>query len=115
MPLQVLNGPVIAQGESESDALDCTAGAIIRLTMPTDWTPANLTFLISSDGNGFNDLVKFNGDPVTLTVVPGSAVVVSPLDEYLKAVAFLKLRSGTAKHPVVQQERREFAVAIEIP
>jgi hypothetical protein len=58
MALQVLNGPVIEAGESLSDALDCTSGSIIRLTMPAQWSPqAVLTFSISSDGNGFNDLV----------------------------------------------------------
>ena len=114
MPLQVLNGPTIAQGESLSDALDCTAGAIIRLTMPPEWTPANLTFAISSDGNGYNDLVTFDGKEVTISVVPGSEVVVAPLTDYLKAVAFLKVRSGTSKYPVVQREQRTFAVAVDV-
>ena len=113
MPLTILNGPTIAQGESLSDGLDCTAGAIVRLTMPANWTPANLTFQISSDGALYNDLVDFNGNEVTLPVVPGSAVVVAPLADFLKAVAFLKVRSGTRKHPVVQQQDATFAIAIE--
>jgi len=114
MTLQVLAGPVIHEGESLSDPLDCTAGAIVRLTMPHDWTPANLTFQISTDGVGFNDLVTFDGKPVTIAVVAGSAVVVAPLSDYLKAVAHLKVRSGTRDHPVKQAERREFAIAIEV-
>jgi hypothetical protein len=113
MPLQVLNGPVIAAGESLSDGLDCTAGEIIRLTMPSSWTGANLTFQISSDGNGYNDLVGMDGREIVIPVVAGSAVVVASHD--LRAVAFLKVRSGTRQHPVVQPEVRQFAVAIEVP
>jgi hypothetical protein len=113
MTLSILNGPVIEQGESLSDGLDCTSGAIVRLTMPSDWTPANLTFQISSDGNGYNDLFAPNGEEVTIVVVAGSAVVLAHLAVYLRAVAFLKVRSGTHDHPVEQAERRQFAVAIE--
>ncbi|MCA1452149.1 hypothetical protein I6F35_02830 [Bradyrhizobium sp. BRP22] len=113
MALAVLNGPVIQQGESLSDGLDCTSGTIVRFTMPAEWTPANLTFQISSDGNGYNDLVDVSGKAITLVVVPGSAVVIASLTEYLKAVAFLKLRSGTREYPVAQAARREFAVAVD--
>jgi hypothetical protein len=115
MPLQVLNGPFIEKGASLSDALDCAAGNILRLTMPGAWTPANLTFQISTDGAMYNDLVDFQGEEVTMPVVAGSAVVVAPLADYLKAVAFLKVRSGSRDFPVEQAELREFAVAIEVP
>lgn len=112
--LAVLNGPVIEAGESLSDGVDCSGGNIVRLTMPADWTGANITFAISSDGNGYNDLVGFDGQEVTIgPVVPGSAVVLAQFGEYLRAIAFLKIRSGTRSHPVVQKQRREFAVAIE--
>ncbi|WP_028164111.1 hypothetical protein [Bradyrhizobium elkanii] len=114
MALQVLNGPFIQPGESLSDAHDCTAGSIIRLTMPGVWTPANISFQISTDGALFNDLVDFDGDYVQVPIVAGSALVVAPLVDYLKAVAFLKIRSGTPDHPVPQADLREFAVAIEV-
>ncbi len=113
MALQVLNGPFIQPGESLSDALDCTSGDIVRLTMPGNWTPANITFQISTDGAMFNDLVGFDGNAVMIPVVAGSAVVVAPLSDYLKAVAFLKIRSGSRNHPVLQAELREFAVAVD--
>jgi hypothetical protein len=113
MTLEVLNGPIIQAGESLSDALDCTGGTIVRITMPGQWTPANLTFQISSDGELFNDLVDRQGDDIMVVVVPGSALVVAQFGDFLKAVAFLKVRSGTRSNPVVQQELREFAIAIE--
>lgn len=115
MPLQVLNGPIILAGEALSDGIDCSAGEIVRLTMPAQWSPANLSFQISSDGNGYNDLVTFDGTEVIMPVVPGSAVVLAPLDQYLRAVAFLKIRSGSRSYPVPQPVQRDFAVAIEVP
>jgi len=115
MPLQVLNGPIIAAGQSLSAGLDCTAGEIVRLTMPAVWTGANLSFQISSDGAGYNDLVTIDGREIVIPVVPGSAVVVAPLSDYLRAVAFLKVRSGTRAFPVIQAAQRDFAVAIEVP
>ncbi len=115
MALQVLNGPVIEAGQSLSDGLDCTAGAIVRLTMPAAWSGGNLTFQISSDGLGYNDLFTIDGQEVVIPLVAGSAVVLAQLDEFLHAVAFLKVRSGTRTHPVAQAARREFAVAIEVP
>ena len=115
MPLQVLEGPVIAAGAYLSDGLDCTAGEIVRLTMPAQWTGANLSFQISSDGYGYNDLHTIDGREIVIPVVPGSAVVVAPLSDYLRAVAFLKVRSGTRDFPVIQAAQRDFAVAIEVP
>ena len=77
--LQVLNGPVIAAGESVSDGIDCTAGPLVRITFPAQWGGGNLTFLISSDGNGYNDIYDAKGEPVTAVVRPGGAVRV-PLE-----------------------------------
>lgn len=113
--LTVLNGPVIEAGESLSVGLDCTAGNIVRLTMPPVWDGANLSFQISSDGNGYNDLFTIDGKEIVIPVVPGTAVVVAPLSDYLKAVAFLKVRSGSRAYPVIQSAHRDFAVAIEVP
>ena len=61
-PIMFLDGPVIQAGESLSEALDCSIGFPVRLTMPQapdGWTPANLTFQISTDGNWFNDALGF--------------------------------------------------------
>jgi hypothetical protein len=115
MPLTVLNGPFIQAGESLSDALDCTGGQIVRITMPGQWTPANLTFQISSDGALFNDLVDTKGKDISISVIAGSAVILAQYGDFLKAIAFLKVRSGSRDFPVVQQELREFAIAVEPP
>src|ERR1700751_5811975 len=98
MALQILNGPVIQPGESLSDGLDCTGGSIVRLTIPREWSPANMTFQISSDGAEYNDLVGLDGKEMMISAVPGSAVVLASLAAYLRAIAFLKVRSGSRNH-----------------
>src|SRR6185436_7601855 len=108
MAIVVLNGPTIDPGDSLSDAVDCSAGKIIKITMPSDWTFAEITFQTSSDGVGFNDIMKPNGQEVLCTVFEGTAIIGMEL-----VTGFLKIRSGTRDRPVVQTDRRTFAVAID--
>jgi len=110
MPLVVLTGPIIAAGQSLSDAIDVN-GDMVRITMPAGWTPANLTFQISTDGEGYNDLFNPLGQEIMLPVVPGTAVIV-PV-EMTRAIRFIKFRSGRRDFPVVQEEQRDFAVAVQ--
>lgn len=110
MPLQVLNGPNIAPGESLSDALDCSAGHIVKITMPKEWSYADITFQTSSDGVGFNDIMHADGREVMCTVFAGTAIIGMELP-----VGFLKIRSGTRDRPIEQDEIRTFAIAIETP
>lgn len=111
--LGVLTGPTIAAGEFMSGPIDCSAGELVRITMPADWTPAVLSFALSTDGEGYNDLCDIRGNEILLNVNPGSAVIM-PI-EVSRAVVFLKLRSGTRDQPVPQEAQREFAVAIKLP
>ena len=115
MPLHVISDIYIQAGESLSNGADCTAGTLVRLTMSEHWTPANLSFQISSDGELYNNLVNTNGEEYVMRVVPGSAVIVAQLGDALKAISFIKFRSGTSKDPVPQDERRSLAVAIDVP
>jgi len=109
--LTVLNGPTIEPGESESDSVDCSAGQLVRITMPTEWTKAPLTFMFSTDGVFYNEMYGLDGYAVTIkTVVPGAGVIIP--ENIGRAIAFLKLRSGSEGSPVVQKDRRAFAVTI---
>jgi hypothetical protein len=113
MALVVLNGPIIQAGNALSDGLDCSSGRLVRITMPATWTPANLSFAISSDGVFYNDLFHVDGTEVSIPVVPGSAVIVAHLGSILDAIMFLKVRSGTRLFPIVQPTQRAFAVALD--
>jgi len=111
--LQVLNGPTIAAGESLSDAIDCSAGHLVRITMPTDWTRAPITFQFSTDGVFFNEMYGLDGFAVTVpVVVPGSGVIIP--HDVGHAIAFLKIRSGSEGAPVPQTKQRTFAVTLSV-
>ena len=112
MPLTVLNGPIIPAGESLSNSVDCTGGKIVRLTMPAGWNGGNITFAISSDGQGFNDLFSPDGTEFTMHVTPGAAIPMV-FDGLTRCMAHVKIRSGTRDHPVIQEQQRDFAIAIE--
>jgi len=111
MPLEVVFGPIIEQGESLSLPIELNAGDLVRVTMPAEWTTAPLTFQFSTDGQGFNDMFFLDGHEVMIkTVVPGSGVIIP--QEFARAIQFIKFRSGTRGKPVPQAARREFAMAV---
>ena len=112
MTLQVLDGPTIAKGESLSDGIDCSAGQIVRITVPQEFTEANLTFQTSSDGNMYNDLYDDGGDEITVPAQPDCTIVIT--HPWVKSVGFLKIRSGTRDNEVKQREDCKLAIAISV-
>lgn len=112
MPLEIIDGPTIALGESLSDGVDCSAGTIVRITVPQEFTPANLTFQASSNGDLYNDLYDSGGDEVTLVAKPDSTIIVG--ERWTRSVGWIKFRSGTRKSPVNQAKADcKFAIAVE--
>jgi hypothetical protein len=110
MPLVIINGPIIQAGESLSSGIDCSAGAIVKITMPGNWNgAAALTFMTSSDGLMFNDMFMPDGHELTYTVIAGTGIFVPRL-----TTGFVKFRSGTREQPKPQNELREFAVALDV-
>jgi hypothetical protein len=82
--------------------------------VPQEYTPANLTFQVSSDGNLYNDLFDSDGDEITLVAKPNRGIIVPAT--WARSIAFIKFRSGTRDHPVDQQKDDcKFAIAIETP
>lgn len=108
MAIVVLDGPTIPAGESLSDALDCSAGTIIKVTMPQDWVDAVLTFQTSSNNVGYNDIFYPDGREVTWDVHPGTGIIGMRL-----VTGWIKFRSGTRERPVPQPGIRTFAVALD--
>jgi len=113
MPLIVLNGPVIEAGESLSDAVDASAGTLVRVTAPAAWDGMWITFQISTDGVFYNDYFNARGQELKMAILPGAAIGFDI--DMAHPVAFVKFRSVTRDAPVIQKARREFAVAIDIP
>jgi hypothetical protein len=112
MSLQILDGPTIAKDESLSDGIDISAGDIVRITVPQEYTAANLTFQFSSDGNLYNDLFLANGEEVTVSAKANTGIVIRA--EWTKYLAFIKLRSGSRDAPVKQAVDCKFAIGIEV-
>jgi hypothetical protein len=108
MPLVVLNGPTIAAGESLSSAIDCSAGVVTKITMPTEWSDAVLTFATSTDGVGYNDIFDQHGREVTCNVMGANTAILVRF-----RVGWVKFRSGTREQPVPQPATRQFAIAID--
>jgi hypothetical protein len=113
MSLEILDGPTIAQGESLSDGIDCSGGDIVRITVPQEYTKANMTFQVSSDGNLYNDLHDPAGNEITIVAKPDSSIVIA--ERWGRVFGFIKLRSGTRSHPVEQAVDCRFGIAIQVP
>jgi hypothetical protein len=111
MSLQIVDGPTIAMGESLSDGVDCSGGEIVRITVPQEFTEANLTFQVSSDGNLYNDLYDAKGKEITVDAKPDVGIVI--IEPWRHAIGFIKLRSGTRAHAVKQKEACKFAIAVD--
>jgi hypothetical protein len=112
MALQIIDGPTIPVNESLSDGVDCSGGEIVRITVPQEFTPANLTFQVSSDGNLYNDLYYNNGEMVTVVANADTGIIFPR--HLVRAIGFIKLRSGTRNHPILQVEDCKFAIAVEL-
>ena len=109
MPLTIINGPIIQAGQSLSEGIDCSAGPIVKITMPGNFVGDTITFQTSSDGIMYNDIFEPDGSELTFRVIAGTGIIGMRLN-----TGFVKFRSGTRERPVVQPELREFAVALDV-
>jgi hypothetical protein len=104
---------IIPAGETVSDVVDLTgATAVVGIAMPPDWTSATTTILGSPDGVFFYELHDgVTGLELAFNVRPGSLVMLNP--NRLRSCVAIKLRSGTASNPVVQEGTRQFGIVVE--
>jgi len=106
----ILNGPIIQANYYLSEGIDCSAGKIVRITMPDEWDTANLTFQISTNGEFYNDLYYANGDEYLIYAAKQRAIIIDQ-EEWVPGL-WVKIRSGTAAQPVVQTAYREFSMVL---
>jgi hypothetical protein len=120
MSMQVLSF-VLHAGDSISDPADCGGNDVVRITMPDAWTgdwDTPLTFLLSDDGVNFHNLyhvvpnAMVNFEVQVPQVHPG-ATVTFPSGMGLN-LNWVKVRSGTAAVPVVQEEDRAFQLELSV-
>lgn len=114
MALTIIDGPTIPHNESLSNGVDCTGGHIVRITVPQEFTDANLTFQASSNGESYNDLYDAEGMEITLPVEADTTVIIAA--EWTRSIGWIKFRSGTRGAPVAQtKDACKFAIAVQTP
>ena len=112
MGLTIVDGPTIPLNESLSDGVDCTGGTIVRITVPQEFTQANLTFQSSSNGDLYNDLYDAKGEEVTMVAKPDTTIIIEA--PWARTLGWLKFRSGTRQAPVPQvKDTVLFGIALE--
>ena len=95
----------IPAGQSVSTPLDLTSLAVTMMIAPAEWTPANITFLVSIDGVNFFDLADAaSGVEISRAIQPSTAVKVD--QSYTRYANHLKVRSGPRDHPIAQEADR---------
>ena len=113
MGLNIVDGPTIPQDESLSDGVDCTGGNIVRITVPKEFTPSNMTFQSSSDGNLYNDLYDAQGNEITMVAKPDTTIIIAA--PWARTLGWIKFRSGTRDFPVPQtKDEVKFGIAVEV-
>jgi hypothetical protein len=113
MSLVVIDGPTIPLNESLSEGVDCSAGTVVRITVPQEFTSSNLTFQSSSDGNLYNDLFDATGAEVTMVARPDTTIIIAA--PWARTLGWIKLRSGSRDFPVKQiKDDCKFGIAVEV-
>lgn len=111
MTMVVVQGPTIAAGQSLSGVVLVNSGGVYRVIMPDAWTTAaNITFQLSYNGTDFYNVYDRDGTEITMACVPKSIVAIG---EYLFYIHSLKIRSGTARNPIVQKDAATFRVVLD--
>lgn len=104
----------ISAGQALSAGVNCSSGSLLLVSLPANWSPANLTFQISTDGgNTYGDLFDSHAREITMTVAPGSAAFIDPGTGANKALAWIKFRSGSRDYPVPQAHDVSIGVSLD--
>lgn len=90
----------IAQGASQSSAIEMNYWIPNAVEMPAAWDAADLTFLGSFDGVNYYPLYLDSAE-VKITAPAAQTIQLLP-SGFMPAVKYLKVRSGTLAAPVNQ-------------
>ena len=108
MPRTVYTATILA-GETLSSSVDLSVGTASLIFLPEAWTPALLSFQASPDNTDFADLVDLDMREISINVTPGTAIHANWIPA---GVGWLKFRSGSRDHAVIQTASRVFTIAI---
>lgn len=95
-----------AASGSVSTSVDLGYARLSRISMPSTWTTADLTFQVSSDdGETFQDLYDYLGTETTIQAAASREITLD-LQPFL-SIRDIRVRSGTAATPVAQAAATE--------
>ncbi len=94
----------IANGASLSNAIDLGSLRLVAIVMPVAWTPADITFLGSVDGDTYSNVYLGDGVEYSVSADASRLIFIEPI--YFSMIRYLQLRSGTAGVPVNQGAAR---------
>lgn len=95
----------IAANAAFTNTINVGGLRLFAIVMPTDWTSANLTFQISTDGGtSWKNLKDQKGNEVT-ALTEASACIALDATQFA-AFQYIRLRSGTNSTPVTQTATR---------
>lgn len=92
----------IAAGATTSDAIELGGARLAGLVLPGNWTPADLTFSVSSDGTIYNTL--YDNSDTAYTVQGGSSRAVQLALQDFVPWKYVKLISSASQVQAVTVE-----------
>jgi hypothetical protein len=98
-------GPIISAGTAVSNVFPIANVTPYFLLTPAVWTPANISLLISAEGDNFFPMYR-GGKLWELACPPGVALLLDTLN-WPKGI-FMRFVSGTVEHPINQAADRAF-------
>jgi hypothetical protein len=100
----------IPAGETESNSVDLSTGGLMAILSPLEWTPANVSFLVSADNVSFRNMYDGHGNEVIHPMGANRSTIIDP--SLTAGAIYVKIRSGPAQNPIVQADDRIFTLVI---
>lgn len=101
----------IAINTAISDAIDLKGLVLVGISMPADWTAANLTFQAAGPDGTYWNLYDAAGTEVSVTAAEDRFIAINPAA--WEGVNRLKVRSGTSGTPVNQAAARTINLIVK--
>jgi len=105
----------IASGESLTGEIDLEQFTYLAIVMPSEWTPANLTFQVSdASGGTYQNVYDDTGVEATVIVSASRTVSIDMNAMKLQPFRYLKIRSGTSVVAVNQTADRTIKILTKV-
>ena len=82
--------------------------------LPLDWTPARLSYQVSWDGTNWRDVADRSAVEISVNILPGTAVHLSPDWTGSALGGWVRLRSGGRDRPIPQAADRVFTILVDM-